>query len=197
MGLEEIVGRINGEAAERSAKIVADAKAEADRIVADAKEKASSILSQARARAEREVKNETLRSVASARLSAKRELLQAREDVLRRYEEGVGSSIDGFVGSRRYGKFLARAVEDGVTKIGKDAVVRVNSKDRRLLKGKRLGGKLSAESLDCKGGALVTSADGKRRVDNTIESILRERGDVIRLKLVEQVFGDGRNATGG
>lgn len=191
MGLEEIVAKINGDAAEQSSKIASEAKEEASRTIAEAKEKAEGLTSLARAKAEREVRDERMRSVASAHLAAKRELLQAREDVLRRYETGILDAVDEFVKSDDYLGFLKKAVEDGVAKIGKDAVVQVNSRDKALLKGKKMDGRLSPEPIESRGGALVTSADGRRRVDNTIESTLRDRGDLIRLKLVEQVFGDG------
>ena len=195
MGLEEIVGRINDDAERQAAALDATANAEAAKTLAEAKEKAASILTHARTQAGRQVKEERLRSVASARLAAKRELMQAREDVLRRYEEGVTKSLDEFVKTEEYAKFLAKAEEDGVAKIGGAAVVRVNARDRALLRGRKLGGELSKEPMECKGGALVLSEDGKRRVDNTIESLFRERSDVIRLKLLGQVFGDGQKDT--
>lgn len=192
MGLEEIVARISGDADQRAAKMLADAKTEASKTVEAARERASASLSQAKAQAEREVREERLRSVAAARLAAKRELLQAREDVLRRYEAGIEGSIDDFVKSDDYLRFLLKAIEDGAAKIGEGAAVHVNARDKSLLRGKKAGGELSKDPIDCKGGALVTSEDGKRRVDNTIESILRERTDAVRLKLVDQVFGEER-----
>lgn len=190
LGLEEIVKRIDQEAAERASKIVGEATEGATKVMAESKERAESILAGAKAQAEREAREERQRSVASARLAAKRELLQAREDVLKRYEAGVLASVDSFAKSDEYLKFLTRAIEQGVSKIGKDAEIRVNSRDKAALKGKKLGGELSKETLDSKGGALVVSADGKRRVDNTVESLLRERSDALRLMLTQQVFGD-------
>jgi V/A-type H+/Na+-transporting ATPase subunit E len=191
VGLEEIVGRISQEAADQAGKVLADAGAEATRIVSDAKAKADALVSGAKAQAEREVREERMRSVASARLAAKREILQAREDVIQRYEAGVMGAVDDFAKSDGYSKFLVSMIEDGLSKIGKDAKIQVNGRDRALLKGKKLGGEVSKDELDCKGGAMVSSSDGKKRVDNTIESLLRDRSDVIRLKLLDQVFADG------
>jgi V/A-type H+-transporting ATPase subunit E len=196
VGLEEIVGRINQEAAEQAAKIQAEASAEASKIIEDAKARAEALVSAARTRAEKQVRDERMRSIASARLAARRELLRAREDVLQHYERQIMEEVDDFVKSDDYPKFLARMIEDGLSKIGKEAKIQVNANDRALLKGKRLGGEISKDELKCKGGALVTSPDGKRRVDNTIESLLRERGDAIRLKLIDLVFADGPNKGG-
>lgn len=190
MGLEEIVKRIDEDAAQQSSKIVAEAEAESSKMIAEAKSKAESITASAKSKAEKEAKDERMRSIASAHLAAKRDLLQAREDVLRRYEAQIMDSVDEFVKSDDYSKFLLKAIADGVSKIGKDGVIQVNSKDRALLKGKKLDGKVSSDSIECRGGAIVTSPDGRRRVDNTIESYLRDRSDRVRLMLVEQVFGD-------
>lgn len=190
MGLEEIIGKIDQEASDQAAKIASDAREAASKTVGDAKARAEAIISQARAQAEREAKEERVRSVASARLAAKRELLLAREDVLRRYEQDVLGSVDDFTKSDGYSTFLMKAIDDGVEKIGKDAVVQVNSRDRSLLKGKKLAAEISKDAIECQGGALITAADGRRRVDNTVESLLRDRRDTIRLKLVAQLFGD-------
>ena len=196
MGLEEIVSKINQDAEEQAGEVLSDANAEAAKILSDARAKADSLVSGARSQAEREVREERLRSVASARLAAKRELLQAREDVIRRYEAGMASSIDDFVKSDDYQRFLVNLIEDGVSKIGKEAQIQVNARDRVFLKGKKLGGEVSREEITCKGGALITSSDGKRRVDNTIESLLRDRSDEIRLKLLDQIFADGSKKSG-
>ncbi len=196
MGLEEIVARISQEASDQAGKILADANAEASRILADAKARADSEVSLAKAQAEREIREEKMRSVASARLAAKRELLQAKEDVIRRYEAGIADALDEFAKSDGYQRFLIRVIDDGTSKIGKDAKVQVNARDKALLKGKKVTGEISKEEIDCKGGALISSADGKRRVDNTVESLLRDRGDAIRLELLNQVFADGSKKTG-
>jgi V/A-type H+/Na+-transporting ATPase subunit E len=190
LGLEEIVSRIDQEAADRAAKILEDARADSSKVLDEAKTKADEIVSQARAQADREAKEDRQRSVASARLAAKREILQAKEDVLKRYEKGVMDSLGDFVKSDDYTKFLVKAIDQGLAKIGKDAVIRVNSRDKALLKGRKLGGELSKDSVECQGGALISSSDGKRRVDNTLESLLRDRSDALRLLLVEQVFGN-------
>ncbi|MDG6953770.1 MAG: V-type ATP synthase subunit E [Nitrososphaerota archaeon] len=193
MGLEEIVAKIGQDADEQAARITSDARDEAKKVVESARAQADSIISDAKAEAEREARAERLRSVAAARLAAKRELLQAREEVLSRYEDVLRKSVDDFMESDEYLGFLVGVIKDGVSKIGEGAVVHVTPEDRIRLKGKKLPGEMSEDKVDFRGGALVSSADGKRRVDNSIDSLLRERSDAIRLRLVEKVFGDGKS----
>ena len=194
MGLEEIVAKIGQDADEQAARKTSDARAEAKKVVESARAQADSVISDARAEAERGVRAERLRSVAAARLAAKRELLQAREEVLSRYEDVLRKSVDDFIKSDEYLDFLIGAIKDGVSKIGEGAVVQVTPEDRSRLRGKKLPGEMSKDKVDIRGGALVYSADGKRRVDNSIDSLLRERSDTVRLKLVENVFGDEKSA---
>ncbi|MDG6987956.1 MAG: V-type ATP synthase subunit E [Nitrososphaerota archaeon] len=193
MGLEEIVAKISQDADEQAARLTSDARDEAKKATDSARAQADSIISDAKAEAEREARAERLRSVAAARLAAKRELLQAREEVLSRYEDVLRKSVDDFMESDEYLDFLAGVIKDGVSKIGEGAIVHVTPEDRSRLKGKKLPGEMSKDQVDFRGGALVISVDGKRRVDNSIDSLLRERSDAIRLRLVEKVFGDGKS----
>ncbi|MGI0085405.1 MAG: V-type ATP synthase subunit E, partial [Nitrososphaerales archaeon] len=179
---------IRADAENKRAKILSDAKMEAEKILSEGRESSARIVSQGRSLAEREVQEEKLRSIASARLEAKRRLLEARDEVLRRYEEQAMSYLDEFTKSKEYTDFLLKVTRDGVSKIGSDAIVHVNSRDKSLL-GNGQDFEISSETLDCKGGALIKSKDGRRRVDNTIESIFKERKSDLRLKLTEEVFG--------
>ena len=189
MGLEEIVSAIRADAENKRAKGLSDAKMEAEKILSEATESSARIVSQGRSLAEREVQEEKLRSVAAARLGAKREILEERESVLQRYETQASQYLEEFSRSPNYKSFLLRIIEDGVSKIGEDAVVHVNSKDKALLQGARLNVQISSTPINCKGGALINSKDEKRRVDNTIESLFKERKEELRLKLTEQIFG--------
>ena len=95
-----------------------------------------------------------------------------------------------FAKSTAYKDFLSKMVKDGVAKIGASSVVEVNAADKKLLGTTKSSEYLiSALPIDCIGGAIISSKDGKRRVDNTIESIFGERKEDLRLKLSEQVFG--------
>lgn len=190
MGLEEILASIKSDTETRYSKIIADAKAEAVKITEDAQARSQSISTQGRVEGEKEAQDEKQRSVASAHLESKRRLLEARDELLRDYEERASGYLKEFTRSSKYKDYLLRMVRDGVSKIGSGAIVQTNSSDREALDN--LESKdfvVSKENLDCIGGAVVSSKDGKRRVDNTLESIFNERKEDLRLKLTQQVFG--------
>jgi vacuolar-type H+-ATPase subunit E/Vma4 len=189
MGLEDMLNRIKADAEEQYAKIIADARSEAEKIDADARRRSAEIIAQSAAQTGKELQEERLRSIASVRLESKRKLLVARDAALRKYEEEASRIVDEFPKSSAYKDFLVRVIRDGVSKIGSGAVVRLNSKDRSLVSGNSEEYTISDEPLNSKGGALITSSDGKRRVDNTLESIFDDRKDELKLKLAEQVFG--------
>ncbi len=191
MGLEEILTRIKAESEEQYSKILSDAKTQADRIIQEAREQAQVRASQIRAQAEREAQEERQRAIAAARLESKRQILQAREKVISRYENEASKIIDEFVKSRDYKQFLFRMIKDGVNKIGEDALVQVNQRDYEFLKTDPENSSsynISESTIDTKGGALISSLDGKKRVNNTIESILSDRREELRLKLSETLF---------
>jgi V/A-type H+-transporting ATPase subunit E len=190
MGLEEILASIKSDTETRYSKIIADAKAEAGKIIEDAKARSESISARGRVDGEKEAQEEKQRSIASAHLESKRRLLEARDELLRDYEERAYGYLKEFTRSSKYKDYLLRMVRDGVSKIGSGAIVQTNSSDHDTLddSGSR-DFEVSKENLSCIGGAIVSSKDGKRRVDNTLESIFNERKEDLRLKLTEQVFG--------
>lgn len=193
MGLEEMLNAIRANTESQYSKIITDAKTEADRILAQAEQSSQSIVSQGKVQGEKELQEEKLRTIASARLEGKRKYLETREQVLKRYEEGATRYLKEFARSPNYRKFLQSMIQEGVSKIGPGAIVQVNASDKKLLATgdmiKNGEYKLSPNSMDCIGGAMISSPDGKRRIDNTIESIFAEKKEDLRLKITEQLFG--------
>lgn len=189
MGLEEILSSIRADTEAKYAKTLSDAKAEAEKILNEARKNSESIAEQRRAQSEKELSEEKLRSIASARLEAKRKLLEARDEVLKKYEDEALRYLKEFAHSPQYKDFLWKMAKDGVAKIGNGAIVEVNASDMKLLGTAGIDFKVSPKPIDCIGGTIVSSTDGKRRVDNTLESIFNERKEDLRLKLSEQVFG--------
>jgi V/A-type H+/Na+-transporting ATPase subunit E len=173
-------------------KVRSDARSEADRIISESKRKAEEIMSSSKQQSERDIHDERMRELASARLESNRRLLEARDEILKGYEERSSELLSEFTSAPAYKAFFLKMLSDGVSKIGPGAVVQINPRDKALLKDPKLSGvnfEVSADPLKSSGGVVVYSKDGKRRVDNTIESIFDERKDELRLKLTDKVFG--------
>ncbi len=192
MGLDDMLTSIQSQTESQASQIISDARAQTDSIIAEAKKRAESIISQSAQQSQKDVEEERMRVLASARLESNRRLLEARDEVLKGYEDQASKYLAEFASSPDYKDFFVRMTTDAVSKIGDDAVVQVNARDKQLLKDpklKQLKVQVSPDPLDSVGGVVVYSKDGKRRVDNTIESIFNERRDELRLKLSQQVFG--------
>jgi V/A-type H+/Na+-transporting ATPase subunit E len=183
-----MLAAIKSNTASQRDKIIADAKAEAAQIDADAQAKSQAVISQSRIDSEKEASEDRIRSIASFKLGAKRKMLEARDDVLRAYERQANEFLNDFVKSPDYQDFLIKVTKEGVAEIGSGAVIQVNTKDRSLLNGS--GFQISQDPINSIGGAIISSGDEKRRVDNTIESIFNDRKQELRLELLKQVFGD-------
>lgn len=189
MGLEEILSKIRTETEAEYSKTIADANAEADKIILEAKKNSDSLLKERKNQSEKELQDEKLRSIASARLESKRKELEAREEILKRYENEALHYLQEFAQSADYKDFLLRMVKDGVSKIGSGSIVSVNAADKKILaNSKSVDFQISPEPIGCMGGAIISSKDGKKRVDNTLESIFEDRKEDLRLKLAEQMF---------
>ncbi len=188
MGLEEMLSAIKTNAAAQQDKIIADARTEAERIEAEAKSKSETLIAQSRSQSEKDVVEDRIRSIASFKLEAKRKMLEAKDEVMRAYEEQATAFLNDFTKSPEYKNFLLKVTKDGAFQIGSDATVQVNARDRNILNGS--GFQLSPDPINSIGGAIITSADAKRRVDNTVESIFNDRKQELRLELMKQVFGD-------
>jgi V/A-type H+/Na+-transporting ATPase subunit E len=192
MGLDDMLTSSQSQTESQASQIISDAKAQSDSIIADAKKRAESIILQTAQQSQKDVEEERMRVLASARLESNRRLLEARDEVLKGYEDQASKYLSEFASSPDYKDFFIRMTIDGVSKIGDKAVVQINPRDKQLLKDpklKQLKVQVSPEPLNSLGGVVVYSEDGKRRVDNTIESIFDERKDELRLKLSQQVFG--------
>jgi V/A-type H+/Na+-transporting ATPase subunit E len=192
MGLDDMLSTIQSDTEDQSSKIISDAKAESEKILSEGRKRADAIQTQSAQQSQREVEEDRNRLLASARLEANRRLLEARDEVLKGYEEQAFSYLEEFSNSPQYKDFFVRMLADALSKIGEGAIVQINPRDKPLLKDSKLKQfkiQVSPEPLKSLGGAIVTSSDGKRRVDNTIESIFSERKDELRLKLSQQVFG--------
>lgn len=191
MGLEEMLNTIRADTEAQYLRTISDAKAEAEKIIAEAKQRSQAIEDQKRIQSQKELQEEKLRSIASARLEAKRKLLAAKEEVLRKYEDEALNYLKEFARSPSYKDFLLKMVDDGVTKIGAGSLVQVNDSDKKLLENSRPGDfQVSEKTINTIGGAIISAQDGKRRVDNTLESIFEDRKDELTLRLSEQIFGE-------
>jgi len=175
----EEIKRIEGEAAAEEKRIIGEAESERKAILEKAKKDAMLI-----AEAER---NERL---ASARLAARRLLLQERESLIDRTVAAVRERFYSIAQTQAYQDLLERLVERGIAEVGNGAVVHLNAKDRARFKRIK-NARIAAEPADIVGGAIIESADGRIKVYNNLEALFNEYVGEVRKLAHSSIFKKG------
>ena len=189
MGLDELRKGVLDRAREEARAVAKEAEAEASAMLEKAREQRRELMEAARREARELVEAERSEAVANARLEAKRELAKAREELVASVERQVWKELlKARRGRRKYAKLLHSLIEGGRKALGGGgALVYVNAQDRKLV-GELRDAKLAREHLQCSGGAVVTSEDGRVRIDNTLEALFAEKADRMRIEIQKAVL---------
>jgi V/A-type H+-transporting ATPase subunit E len=188
MGIEKLKGSLLSEAQADAQKITIEAQAQAKGIADE--EQAKELASRAEADAEvkrllGEQRNERL---AWARLESKRIMAESREDAIKGVLDSFFDQLSGARKSPEYRKFMGSAVARAADELGAGVTVHILKGDKGLLPPSLRNARV-VEDLSGFGGALVESADGKFRMDLTLESRFEASRDDIRKKVSETLFG--------
>lgn len=192
-----------------ASEILEDVQNESEKIIREAETKAKEILKQSKTEAEKRHAD----SIAEAKQKSEQEYnktksltaieirnihLQAKEEQLNSVFEEAVAQLKKFVDSKNYSNYLLSFVEEAAKNIESDnLVIYVNSKDQKLFKtsqledlSKKLDKKLtlSKETIECMGGCIVKTPDGKLSHDNTFENRLQVLKPNIRVKLEKMLF---------
>ncbi|HLD75988.1 MAG TPA: V-type ATP synthase subunit E [Candidatus Norongarragalinales archaeon] len=184
MSLDALRAEINHEAEKERKKKIDSARHESALLIEKAEEDADAYLATSKEAALEEAK--TLSSALSAaRLEAKKVVSEARDDLVARELSGAKKTVLSFGSDRRYPSFLKKQLECALKQIGSEKpLIHVRKKDVPLLK--KWG--YSAGSVECAGGVLVSTPDGRIRVNATLESIFDQRKDLCLQKLYEELL---------
>lgn len=189
MGIERLKGSLLSEAKEDAGKIIQAAEAHVARMVEEERSRKEASKKEADKDIERLLEEQRNERIAWARLESKRVLAEAREDAIKGV---IGDVFDSLAKARKtpeYKKFLARSIPQAAAELGAGPTVRVCKGDRALVP--EIKGAKVVEDLEGLGGAIVESADGKIRIDLTIETMFETSRDEIRKRIHERLFGGG------
>jgi V/A-type H+-transporting ATPase subunit E len=197
-GLSAIANEVVGDVQKEAEAVIAAAEKEAKETLRAAKEQADQtyreIINQAKQRAETE-----RRKIASVtEVAIRNQLLQTKEDMVDAAFEKALEKLREFVQTPQYPEYLTSLIGTVAKKIGQNnLVVQVNAKDAAWLDGaelKRLSSKLSVDlelsktNLECVGGCIIQTADGKIFYDNTIDNRLEELKPTLRVEIAKILF---------
>jgi V/A-type H+-transporting ATPase subunit E len=197
-GLSAIANEVIGDVQKEAEAVIAKAQTEAKETLRQAKQQANQtyreIVNHAHLRAETEQ-----RKIASVtEVDMRNLLLQTKEDMV---DVAFAKALDRlreFAQTPKYNDYLLKLIATVAEKIGqKDLLVSVNAKDAALLTAselKRLSKQLNVElvlskdRLDCVGGCIIQTADGKIIYDNTIDTKLEALKPTLRVEAAKILF---------
>ena len=172
MGIEHIIRDLEGDAKAEAAAILSDAKKQADRIASKAKADAVELEREEDARAKKDAER-IMRSSSLAKIDAERVRLLIEMElyvqVARNVREKLGTAHRD---KKAYERYIKKAVEQGKALVGGDYVIYANKRDAAVAKK---FGPLAKNALDCDGGVIVASKDGRIRADSTFDAAFSDR----------------------
>ncbi|VVC04633.1 V-type ATP synthase subunit E [Candidatus Burarchaeum australiense] len=191
MGLDELRKGVLEKARDEARTVEKSADAEASSLVSKAEAQRKEILEAAKREAASLVQTERDEAVANAHLETKREMAKAREELVASIETDVWEELlKARKDKKAYAELLHSLIAKGrklLADEGPEVVVYARAEDAKLL-GELKGAKLAREPIECSGGVVITSADGRVRVDNTFEALFAEKRDELRIEIQHAVL---------
>jgi len=186
VGLNDLKKEMLRKAQKEAERIASGQKEKDNALLADARKEGKRVVEEAKKEVALLIENERNEQTAAARLQARKIISDAKEDVVERALEQAFEELKKLRNSDEYKEIFASLIKEGLREIGKDAVVYVNKNDAKLAHGP--GVKLADKFIDCAGGALIESRDGRVRVDNTLEASFEEKKESLRKEVFTRIF---------
>ncbi len=187
MGIEKLKSSLLSEAQDDAQKITSGAQAQARVISEEEHAKTLALRKEADDEVRRLLEEQRNERLAWARLESKRIMAESREDAIKAVLDDFFGELKGARKTPQYKKFMGSAVAKAAAELGHGVTVHVVRGDKSLLA--ELKNAKVVDDLKGLGGALVESADGKFRMDLTLESLFESSRDDIRKQVSEKLFG--------
>ena len=187
MALDEIVSRIRQDAHTKAEARVAEAREEATRLRKEFEHELEQRKEALRRELEAGIQARVGMMLAGARREVRDAILSMKESLIR---ECIDTALDGLrtLSPDRKRELLLTLITAGRRQVGEPCRVSVtDEEDRELLRG-ATGFELAPETVPGSGGVVVSSPDGRLRVNNTLEGVLQRRRGEIRTVAARDLF---------
>lgn len=193
MAYEELIQSMEADAQLRIQEVRNETRRDIEETQESARRQAQEIRERLRAEAERRIDVERHQRLYRAREEAKASLARVREEYLRRAADLAAERLARLREGEGYPGVLERLTREALDALS-EAGARVHVDPRDEASARAMMGDLPGElqliaDLNADGGAIVDSADGRIRVDNTFASRLARAGEVYRRELFDRLFG--------
>ena len=183
MTLDQLRKEIRQESARQRSVALKDAEAEGERVLKDAERAAKALLDEARKKA-RDEASQKLSQVSAARLEGKKRVAEARDAVVAEQLADVRTALAEFADSGKCDAVLKDLADQGQRALGGNVRILARKKDGGKLKK---WGYADVGEIDCWGGCIVASVDGRIRVNNTFEALYEQSLDKLRQAIFEEL----------
>lgn len=184
MGLEEIVKEIKARGKAEAEKIRAETEKEVSSILEKAKAKAEKIKAEKQQATMKEIEKLRMQELSSAHLVVKRELLNARKQILEQVYEKAVEELKQLPPEKNQEilKTIIEKHQDNNSKIYS------RSEDRQMVK--KLTKLRFAGEIKCIGGVVIENEDGTEVLDFKYDTILKNVSEQSLKQVYDILFGE-------
>jgi vacuolar-type H+-ATPase subunit E/Vma4 len=187
LGLSQLKNELIGDAKSEAKKIAQETEKEKKEILKEADKQKQGVLEQAAEEANAMVEDEKREQYAAIQLKAKRLVSEAKENTVNQNMDKVWKEFAKAGKEANYASLMQKLIRQGLESLGEQAVVQVNSKDKSL--AGKYAKNVSKTAADISGGAIISSADGRIVINNSLEALFDEHKEEIRRLVFGQLFG--------
>jgi vacuolar-type H+-ATPase subunit E/Vma4 len=179
MSLERLVEEIRSRGEAELKEIEARVASESEQIAKEQDRRIQEIGEAERRHGELEANRERAQRVAAAKLHARQKLYEAREARLQKGVLETRELLRAYAESPPYASVLERMYRVARAELGGSIVVRGRAEDAALLR-KVAGSAFQSRAEPIVGGLIAATPDGRRRLNLSLDELLRLREDRVR-----------------
>lgn len=197
--VEKIIKRIEENSKRNAGAIIKEAEEKVSEIIKTAEEDSREVEDNIIQAASKEAELEKQRTIANAKLRARKMKLDAKEEAIKEAFRKAEKMLDKISNDSEYPQILENLIKESSLSIGSgDLEILLREEDRRLVKLDKIAEKVGKEtnklrlSISPDGikslGVVVRTKDGKVEVDNTFGTRLDRMRAALRSKVAKVLF---------
>jgi vacuolar-type H+-ATPase subunit E/Vma4 len=185
MTAEKIIEQIKKDSEKEISQILKDTKEQANRIIKETKEEAQQESEKILTEGKKQAANIKRILISKANQDAKRELMNAREKIIKKCFSKAHHELSILKG-QKYEKIVRKLIVDGRKKLGETGSLFVTREDGKKI-ATELGIKIDGY-VESSGGVVLKSSDGRVILDHTFDGILKREKDKMRPMVGQILF---------
>lgn len=200
MSIEDILQALDDQCREECQEIFKRAEQEAKQVLEKAKVEADDIRQARLTKVKAEAGSETTSILYSARLKSKNSVIRAKEAVAEKALAEAEKELQGLRSQANYPAVLEGLIMEGISRISGKVVCHLDPADKDLaesiLRRQGMDYELLTD-LESIGGAMISDAEGRVNIINTVEERLNRAREKLRMNVSGILFEEEAKATVG